>query len=322
LSCCQLYDGFSKSEGTIEVTVSANSLTQIPFFVPKGRAIVWKVLLKALDVSFSLKLRVQEMGGAVEHDLEHEQRVAAGEYFVGERKAIDFEDRHIVMLLDNRSLPRGLRAKTISYKVTIAAPEKATAVKEQYAKEAEEFFAQAVAAKAEAVEAGAGTDRGAEVDGGASGDEGTGEAPAPAKGLVGNILSYSTSVISTAQTNAVILAQKAQENPRVSGAISFLQSRGSGVLGRFWGGGKGKAEEETQAGTEAEADGVENEATATADGEGSVATSGVVAPAAAAPVAVGAVAVAVAAEAHDDSFTDDAQAAFVMVDLNANTKAP
>lgn len=261
-------------------------------------------------MSFALKLRVQEMGGAVEHDLENEQRVAAGEYFVGERKAIDFEDRHIVMLLDNRSLPRGLRAKTISYKVTIAAPEKVAAVKEQYAKDAEEFFAQAVAAKAESAEAGTDKSAGEDADS-ASGAEGSGETTAPAnKGLVGNILSYSTAVISTAQTNAVILAQKAQENPRVSGALSFIQSRSLGVLGRFWGGGKDKTEEEAQADAEIPGDGA-----AATVGEGTASLSGT------ADVVSGGPAVATAPEAHDDSFTDDAQASFVMVDLNAKPQA-
>ena len=109
----KLYDSFVKQSGTIEITVNANAVTSIPFFVPKGRAIVWKVLVKALDVAFSMKLRVQEMGGAVEHELEAEQRVAAGEFFVGDRKAIDFEDRHVVVFFDNRAMPRGLRAKTL-----------------------------------------------------------------------------------------------------------------------------------------------------------------------------------------------------------------
>ena len=46
--------------------VSAGSVTQIPFFVPKGKAILWRVMVKYLDIQFGVKLRVQEMGGSVE----------------------------------------------------------------------------------------------------------------------------------------------------------------------------------------------------------------------------------------------------------------
>ena len=89
----QLYDNFAKAPGTIEITIAAGSVNQTPFFVPRGRAIVWKVLVKTLDVAFSMKLRVQELGGAVEHELDGEQKITAGEFFVGEKKAIDFEVR-------------------------------------------------------------------------------------------------------------------------------------------------------------------------------------------------------------------------------------
>ena len=40
-----------------------------------------------------------------------------GEFHVGERKAIDYEDRRIVVILDNNHSK--LRAKTIAYSVTI-----------------------------------------------------------------------------------------------------------------------------------------------------------------------------------------------------------
>ena len=74
---------------------------------------------------------------------------------------------------------------------------------------------QAVAAKAEApvetkTEGGENDDQG---------DDSTGTAPAKATGtgLVGNLLSLSSTYISTAQANAGILVQRAQENPRVNG---------------------------------------------------------------------------------------------------------
>ena len=135
----KLYDSFNKKEKTIEITVNAGTFAQIPFFVPKGRAIVWKILVKTLDIGLSFKLRVQELGGAIEHDLEYERKVMAGEYCVGDRKETT-EDRHIVMILNNKLSK--LRNKTLVYKVTIAQPEVIAEVKEQYAKEAEEFAAQ------------------------------------------------------------------------------------------------------------------------------------------------------------------------------------
>ena len=135
----KLYDSFNKEEKTIEITVNAGTFAQIPFFVPKGRAIVWKILVKTLDIGLSFKLRVQELGGAIEHDLEYERKVMAGEYCVGDRKEMN-EDRHIVMILNNKLSK--LRNKTLIYKVTIAQPEIIAEVKEQYAKEAEEFAAQ------------------------------------------------------------------------------------------------------------------------------------------------------------------------------------
>ena len=301
----KLYDSFVKQSGTIEITVNANAVTSIPFFVPKGRAIVWKVLVKALDVAFSMKLRVQEMGGAVEHELEAEQRVAAGEFFVGDRKAIDFEDRHVVVFFDNRAMPRGLRAKTLVYQVTVAAPEVVAGVKEEYAKEAEEFAAQAAAAKAEAPGVSEEKDKDAAVDGDA--------AAAGKGGLVGNLLSYSSTVISAAQTNATILVQKAHENPRVSGALQFIQSKGAGVgsvLGKF-GWGKKADVDDSAAATE--------EAAPAADApEESLATA---ATAAATATATAAPKSPTNKNDADDSFTEsDVAAAFVSVDLNAKPK--
>ena len=49
------------------------------------------MLVKSMDINFSIKLRVMGDGGATEHDLEVERKVSAGEYFVGERKAMDEE---------------------------------------------------------------------------------------------------------------------------------------------------------------------------------------------------------------------------------------
>lgn len=320
----KLYDGFSKESGTMEINVIAGTVTQIPFFVPKGRGIVWKLLLKTLDVSFSVKLRVQELGGAVEYDLENERKVAAGEYVVGERKAIE-TDRHIVLFFDNRFSK--LRAKTISYKVTIASPDIVAEVKDLYTKELEDLIAEStrVDGKGEG-NTGSGTD--SAQTGGASTNTGS------AVGLVGSILSYSSSVISTAQTNAGILAQKAQENPRVNGALQFIQTR-AGVLGSFWGKGKDAA---------VDTDDATGESTETGDTDdtdrppfppppalppGTAATPTTVGGGAA-PTSVPAPAPAPGAEdrqdSQDDTFTDDAQAKFVMVDLNApataNTQAP
>jgi hypothetical protein len=66
-----VYNTFAHEKGVVEAVVSAGSVTQIPFFVPKGRAILWRVMVKYLDIQFGVKLRVQEMGGAVEVSSRH-----------------------------------------------------------------------------------------------------------------------------------------------------------------------------------------------------------------------------------------------------------
>lgn len=88
----------------------------MPFFIPTGKAVCWRVLVKAFDINFSVKLRVQEMGGAVEQDLEPTVRLACGEILVGGRKAANFE-RHILLDFDN-SFSK-LRSKIVVYQMLL-----------------------------------------------------------------------------------------------------------------------------------------------------------------------------------------------------------
>ena len=45
-------------------------------------------------------------------------KIVAGEFYVGERKSIDYEDRRIALILDNTSSK--LRGKTLAYRINIS----------------------------------------------------------------------------------------------------------------------------------------------------------------------------------------------------------
>lgn len=92
--------------------MSAGTSAKIPFFIPRGSAVCWRVLVKAFDVSFAVKLRVQELGGSVEQELEAAVRLVCGEVLTGGRKGTEF-DRHILLEFDN-SFSK-LRSKTVVY---------------------------------------------------------------------------------------------------------------------------------------------------------------------------------------------------------------
>jgi hypothetical protein len=118
----------------------------------------------------------------------------------------------------------------------------------------------------------------------------------------------------------------------VSGALQFIHTHSAGVLGKFWGKGA-SADADADAGADAVVD-------TEGPSEGAaVGGAGTLPPPPAITTAAKTVAATAAATAtrtipappspqgdcHEDSFTDDAQAKFVMVDLNApsaNTKAP
>jgi hypothetical protein len=79
------------------------------------------------------------MGGAVEHELEGARKIAAGECLVCDRKAVDYEDRQMVLVLDNSSSK--LRNKTVAYRVTIGSPEAICELRVAYAKLDEDYAA-------------------------------------------------------------------------------------------------------------------------------------------------------------------------------------
>jgi hypothetical protein len=65
----RLYERIKSIPGSVEITVNARSCTKIPFIVPKGKELVWKMQVKDYDLGFAVRLRQQGEGGAVETDL-------------------------------------------------------------------------------------------------------------------------------------------------------------------------------------------------------------------------------------------------------------
>jgi len=132
------YQMFAKEGSSVEININAGCITSIPFFVPKGKAIVWKVLMKGLEINFGVKLRVQEVGGAVEHDMEDAKKITAGEFIIGDRKCLDYEDRRIALILDNSQ--GKLWGKTLTYRVNVGNPVDITEIRDLYNKQAEEYM--------------------------------------------------------------------------------------------------------------------------------------------------------------------------------------
>lgn len=62
---CQNYFDFLKENGTNEATIVAGKTTSIPFFVPKNKAIAWKVMVKSYDLGLVIKVREQSDGGYI-----------------------------------------------------------------------------------------------------------------------------------------------------------------------------------------------------------------------------------------------------------------
>jgi hypothetical protein len=69
----------------MEVTVSPGMKHKIPFFVPKSKAIAWQILIKSYDADITVLLREQEVGGAVESELEPKKRVYSDRPIIGGR---------------------------------------------------------------------------------------------------------------------------------------------------------------------------------------------------------------------------------------------
>lgn len=94
--------------------VQAGTANKIPFLVPKNNAIAWKVMVKSFDIGFAVKLRIQELGGAVEQDLEPPARIEATNILTGGRRAVAF-DRYILLEFDNTY--SRFRSKTVAYQL-------------------------------------------------------------------------------------------------------------------------------------------------------------------------------------------------------------
>jgi hypothetical protein len=112
----QMYFNFAVEDDSREVQVPANHFTKIPFIVPKGKAMMWRVLVRQYDIGFAVKTQVQEDGGAVENEIEDWCKCHSGDIVVGGRKAADI-DRKILLEFDNSYSK--LRSKTLSYQMLI-----------------------------------------------------------------------------------------------------------------------------------------------------------------------------------------------------------
>lgn len=96
-----------------ELVVAAGALTKLPFFVPKEKAIFWRILVKQHTIHFGVSLRVmEEVGGAVEKEMEPLANVEAGDLCFGGRKPAAI-DRHLLLIFDNSYSK--LRSKTVYY---------------------------------------------------------------------------------------------------------------------------------------------------------------------------------------------------------------
>jgi hypothetical protein len=112
------YKKFKKENGTIEITIPAGVVNKIPFFVPKGKSIMWSTAISEYDINFSVAVRVQEMGGAVEQEVEPTTKLFADDntIAIGYRKACDI-DRYLLFIFDNGYSK--LRSKNVLYKIAV-----------------------------------------------------------------------------------------------------------------------------------------------------------------------------------------------------------
>ncbi len=112
------YKKLSKENGSIEIIIAAGVVNKIPFFVPKGKSIMWSTAIKQYDINFSVAVRVQEMGGAIEQEVEPVTKLYADDNTVaiGYRKSCDI-DRYLLFIFDNSYSK--LRSKNILYKITV-----------------------------------------------------------------------------------------------------------------------------------------------------------------------------------------------------------
>jgi hypothetical protein len=155
------YNNFKESDSSVEIQLPAGTNSKIPFFVPKGKAVAWRVMVKALDIAFAVKLRVQGDGGSTEQELEPSRKILMGSIVCGGRKASSEIERYILLEIDNTY--SRLRPKTVLYQVLFGeAAEAAMAAAEEEQKEAEaraeeeERLAAEEAAKAQAEGTGSG----------------------------------------------------------------------------------------------------------------------------------------------------------------------
>lgn len=109
------YKKLVRFNGSIEVQVEAGAVIKVPYFVPKGRCIMWKIKVKSMQLGFGLNVRTQEIGGAVETEVESLVNIDFKDpVLVGHRKAADI-DRHLVFVFDNTV--NKLLAKTCVYRI-------------------------------------------------------------------------------------------------------------------------------------------------------------------------------------------------------------
>jgi hypothetical protein len=111
-----MYKKFASEEDSREIQVPANTSTKVPFVIPKGKAMVWRILIENYDIGFSVKVRVQELGGAVENEIENWCKCFAGDIVIGGRKAAAI-DRQILLEFDNTYSK--MRSKTLSYQMLV-----------------------------------------------------------------------------------------------------------------------------------------------------------------------------------------------------------
>jgi hypothetical protein len=102
-------------DGATQAEIKAGGTLQLPFRIATNDTICWEYEVRAHDIDFSVKLRTQGDGGAVEVDKVPKVRVAAGESIAGSYTA--GEDGTVVLSWDNAySWTRG---KTVAYKAKV-----------------------------------------------------------------------------------------------------------------------------------------------------------------------------------------------------------
>lgn len=102
-------------DGATPAEIKAGGTLQLPFRIAANDTLCWEFEVKHLDIDFSVKMRTQGDGGAVETDKVAKSRVAAGESTAGSYTAT--EDGTVVLSWDNSfSWTRG---KTVAYKAKV-----------------------------------------------------------------------------------------------------------------------------------------------------------------------------------------------------------